>query len=175
MRLSAALEQMKALELRMSEVYLWCSMHFNDLELRQFFSDMADEELAHARAMDNIARSPQAGKVEIDLPGDLPAGIERVIDESFRSIKAHPELESIFLALAEMESCEINRSFNSILAGAESHRMAQLDFLSLNTRRHILMLVEQAAKLGLSDGVRARLSRISVADSDYFRLFSREN
>lgn len=173
MRLSDALEQLKALELKMSEVYLWCSIHFQDLELRQFFSDMADEELAHARALENIARSPQSQRMEIELPEDLLASIERIVDESFRAIKANPDLESIFLALAEMESCEVNRSFNSILAGAESHRLAQLDFLSLNTRRHILMLVEQATKLGLSDGVRGKLSRISVADRDYFRLFSR--
>ena len=173
MRLPDALDRLKALELKMSEVYLWCSMHFEDLELRQFFSDMADEELAHARALDNISRSPQAQMMEIELPEDLPASIESNILDSYRSIKAHPDLESIFLALAEMESCEINRSFNSILSGAESHRLVQLDFLSLNTRRHILMLVEQATKLGLPAAVCGKLSRISVTDQDYYRLFSR--
>jgi hypothetical protein len=173
MKLSDALEQLKSLELRMSEVYLWCSIHFGDLDLRQFFSDMSDEELAHARALDNISRSPLAAKMDIDLPDELPGTIEREIDDAYRKIKADPQLESIFPVLADMESCEINRSFNSILAGAEAHKIAQLDFMSLNTRRHILMLADQAKKLGLSEAVASQLSRISVADRDYFRLFAR--
>lgn len=46
MILAGALEKFKALELKMSEVYLWCSISFEDLGVRQFFVDMSDEYLA---------------------------------------------------------------------------------------------------------------------------------
>jgi hypothetical protein len=39
MILADALDAFKALELKMSEVCLWCSLHFDDIELCQFFRE----------------------------------------------------------------------------------------------------------------------------------------
>jgi rubrerythrin len=171
MILAGALEKFKALELKMSEVYLWCSISFEDLELRQFFADMSDEELSHARALENIGKIAAVKDANYEIPDYLPERIGQKIFEVFARLKQEKELDKIFLLLAEMESSEINQAFDSIVKGVKDAGIQQMDHLNANTRRHILMLARQAEKLGLAEEVRNKIGQISVTDRDYFKLF----
>src|SRR3989339_1139055 len=100
MILAEALEKFKTLELKMSEVYLWCSISFEDLELRQFFADMSDEELSHARALENISRIPAIKDVNFDIPDLLPERIGQKMAQTFARLKREKGLDGIFLLLA---------------------------------------------------------------------------
>ncbi|MDQ7798633.1 MAG: hypothetical protein RDU76_06785 [Candidatus Edwardsbacteria bacterium] len=171
MILAGSLEKFKALELKMSEVYLWCSISFEDLELRQFFADMSDEELSHARALENISRIPALKDVNFDIPDYLPERIGQKMTQTFARLKKEKGLDGIFLLLAELENSEINQAFDSILQGVNHAGIQQIDHLNANTRRHILMLARQAEKLGLAEDVRNKIGQISVTDRDYFKLF----
>ncbi len=155
----------------MSEVYLWCSISFEDLELRQFFADMSDEELSHARALENIGKLPVVKEANFDIPDYLPERIGQKMAETFARLKGEKGLGQIFLLLAEMENSEINQAFDSILKGINDAGIRQVDHLNTNTRRHILMLARQAEKLGLAEDVRNKIGQISVTDRDYFKLF----
>ena len=171
MILAGALEKFKTLELKMSEVYLWCSISFEDLELRQFFADMSDEELSHARALENITKIPAVKDINFDIPDYLPERIGQNLAEIFARLKQEKGLDKIFLHLAELESSEINQAFDSILKGVNDANIQRVDFLSSSTRRHILMLASQAEKLNLSDDIRQKIGQICVTDRDYFKLF----
>ena len=171
MILASALDEFKMLELKMSEVYLWCSIKFENIELRQFFADMSDEELSHARALENISKNPKVREINFDIPDYLPDRILQNINKYFALIKQETALNEIFLYLAEMEDSEINQAFDSILKGVNETKIQQIDFLNINTRRHLLMLAKQAEKLGLSEDVQKKIGQIYVTDRDYFKVF----
>jgi hypothetical protein len=173
MLLLTALEKFKMVELKMSEIYLWCSAHFEDLDLRQFFADMEDEELGHARAFVNIAKDSRIRDFNIDIQVDLSDGILQKMEIQFELIKKKEDLNKIFLYLVELESSEVNKVFESIIKGVRQERLSQVDFMKVNTQRHILMLLKQTEILGLNREIITKIRNISIADDDYYKVFTK--
>jgi hypothetical protein len=171
MLLTDALDKFRGLELKMSSVYLWCSIDAEELELRQFFTDMSDQELGHARYLDEIARAVTNPSLEIDVPASLANDEERKIDAMIAFVKTGPGLDATFAKITEMESGEINLVFESI-CHSDAVARKYSGATCINTKFHINLLKKAAETFPLSDGTRAKISAIQVRDRDYFRVFS---
>jgi hypothetical protein len=171
MLLTDALEKYRGLELKMSEVYLWCSITFDDIELRQFFADMSDQELGHARTLAEIARANKDGKLEIDVPSSLADEEERKIDAMIAFVKTRPGLDAAFAKIAEMESGELNLVFDSVcrsdLIGPKAY-----DSTCTNSRFHINLLKKAVEKFPVSQLIKQQVIGIQVRDASYYKIFS---
>ena len=168
MLLSDALEKFRGIELKMSEVYLWCSINFADIELRQFFNDMSDQELAHARTLDAAARANQGRPMEIDVPGTLADQEERKLDAMIAFVKTGPGLDATFAKIAEMESSEINLVGDSVCR-ADLGQTTR-DNMCTNTRYHINMLKKAVENFPVSEHVKRRVQGIQVHDQVYYKV-----
>lgn len=169
MRLSEALPFFKGLELKMSEAYLWCSINFEDYELRKFFSEMSDAELGHARALESLSAKPESSAVEVDLPAGLADAIRRGLEEKISALKKEKDLSKTFSLIAEMEQSELNTVFDSIVRGLAGLNLAHLE---IGTKQHIASIKEMAERLGIAAEARAALDGLMVKDRSYYRLFT---
>lgn len=169
MRLSEALPVFKGLELKMSEAYLWCSINFEDYELRKFFSEMTEAELSHARALDSLSSRPETARTSIDLPEGLVRDIRAGLEAKVEALQKEKDVHRAFYLIAEMEQSELNAVFDSIVRGLGELNLAHLE---LTTKQHIRHLREAAGKFGATPGVREALDGMLVKDRSYYRLFT---
>jgi rubrerythrin len=155
----------------MSEVYLWCSINSPDLDLRQFFADMSDQELSHARKLDEISNSSDADKVEMNIDISAIQKEERLLDETIAFVKKNPALDDLFMRIAVMESQELNLIFESIcqpkIIGEKLSATSEV-----NTKIHINMLKKAIEKLPLREETQRAINDIQVKDKDYYKLFT---
>jgi hypothetical protein len=170
MKLSQFINKLISLEMKNSECYLWCSINFQDLELRQFFSDMSDEELKHARFLTDISQSPDAGLISMPVPQDLPDKLVAAAAKIADAIKTEKNIDRCFLLVAQLECTELNVIYDSILKHFGSNKKA--GFLTMNTKVHIKMLKEAAETFVTSPQIRKKIEALQVKDRDYYRVFS---
>jgi hypothetical protein len=171
MRLPQAIEGLSAAELRSSEVYLRAALASGELEERQFFIDMAQEELKHARTL--LEMSPQAKVGSSDLAlssGDLEA-VNRTIDEAMRSVQKAKGLDHLFSALARMEKGELNSIYEGILHLYTNHLVpwAKVETFRHSTERHLDMLRRAGEKFALGAEARKEIAGLSVKPVDYYK------
>lgn len=171
MDLKQAADRLKAIELKMSEVYLWCSITFDDLEIRQFFSDMSDQELAHARRLDEIGAAPFAADISIDLPEEVVRAEADRIDDMRAFVKTRPGLDETLAKVAAMESGELNVIFES-LCNSTAVGEKMINAVCINTKFHINLLKRAVEKFPVSDATRQMVYDIRVRDKDYYKVFS---
>jgi hypothetical protein len=170
MKLSQFLNKLIGLEMKNSECYLWCSINFQDLELRQFFADMSDEELKHARILTEISRSPEAGLLSMPVPEDLPDRMVAAAGKIADALKQEKDLDRSFLLVAQLEGTELNIIYDSILKHFSGNKKA--DFLTMNTKVHIKMLKEAAETFVRSPEIKGKVMAIQAKEKDYYRLFA---
>lgn len=169
MKLSQFLNKLISLELKNSECYLWCSMNFEELELRQFFADMSDEELKHARLLTEISKTPEADALSIAVAPDLPDKMVAAAVKISEDIKKEKDLDQCFRLIAQLESAELNVIYDSILKHFDGNNKA--DFLSMNTAVHITMLKQAADTFATSPEVKKLVQAIEIKNRDYYKLF----
>ncbi len=171
MRLKEAADRLKQLELKMSEVYLWCSINFEDLEIRQFFSDMSDQELAHARRLDEIRTSPYAADIAIGITDEMIQDERKRLDSIVSFVKTGPGLDETMLKIVDMESGELNLIFESI---CQSPLVGQklVNAVCINTKFHINLLKKAAEQFPLRDDTKRKIYGLQVRDKNYYKVFS---
>ncbi len=169
MRLAEALPVFKGLELKMSEAYLWCSINFEDYELREFFAEMTEAELGHARALDILSAKPELSRAAIELPEGLVESIRNGLEEKVRALQRENDAARAFALVAGMERSELNGVFDSIVKGLAGLNLGHLE---LTTRQHIASIKEAAVKFGMPEGIKASLDDLLVKDRSYYRLFT---
>jgi len=171
MKLYDLLDKCKTLELKMSEVYLWCSINSPDLDLRQFFADMSDQELGHARKLDEISKIVAAKSMEMDIARSVIDKEEKSMEEAISFVKNNPALDDLFMRIAKMESQELNLIFESIcqpkIIGEKLSATSEV-----NTKIHINMLKKAIEKLPLREETQRAINDIQVKDKDYYKLFT---
>jgi len=169
LKLSQFLNKLITLELKNSECYLWCSINFEALEIRQFFADMSDEELKHARLLTEISQSPEASLLSLEVPPDLPDKMVLAAVKISETIKKEKDLDQCFRLIAQLECGELNVIYDSILKHFDGNKKA--NFLAMNTSAHINMLKEAAEKYVNSPEVKKQVLAIEVRNRDYYKLF----
>lgn len=169
MRLAEALPVFKGLELKMSEAYLWCSINFEDYELRKFFSEMSDAELGHARALDSLSAKPEVLKTAMEIPEGLVASIRDGLESKVQALRVERDLQRAIALVADMETSELNTVFDSIVRGLAGLNLAHLE---LTTRQHIATIREAAERFGAPAEVKEKLLGMTVKDRSYYRLFT---
>jgi hypothetical protein len=171
MKLNEALDKCKDLELKMSEVYLWCSSHYEGIELRQLFFEMSNQEQAHARMLDEIARAHKGSEIKIELTTDVIAREEDLLNKMIQFVKLKPELDELLLRIADMESQEVNLIFESIcqsdIIGTKLSGSA-----GINTKFHINLLKKAVESLPLKEATKQAIYGIQIRDKHYYRLFN---
>lgn len=175
MKLSLALSIFQGMELKLSEAYFKCSLNFSssrddeDPEVAAFFSELADAETAHARALDSLGKRPEVAGLEIDIPQGLAEELTILIDSKVKEIKEAKSLDRALELVADLEQSELNAIFDSIVQGLAAINLAHLE---LTTKQHINFIQEKAAKFDLDGRVKERIDNLRVKDRDYYRLFT---
>jgi len=169
MKLKDVLDKCKGMELRMSEIYLWCASHYEDLDIRQLFSDMSDQEMSHARMLDDIAKAHPGSAIEIEITGAIIDREQQMLDKMIAFVKSQPELDELFLRIADMESHELNLIFESLcrsdLIGAKLIGSSQV-----NTKYHINLLKKAVEKFPLREATKQAISGIQIRDKDHYKV-----
>lgn len=171
MRLSQAIEGLSAAELRSSEVYLRAALASDGLEARQFFIDMAKEELKHARTLLEMAPQARSGAFDLALSaGDLEA-VNKTVEEAMKAVRKAGGADQLFSALARMEKGELNSIYESVLHFYTNHLVPwpKVETFRHSTERHIVMLKEAGARFGLGGRIREELESLSVKKTDYYK------
>ena len=171
MRLDEALDKFKGLELQMSTAYLWCSITFEDLELRQFFSDMSDEELTHARALDEIMLKNPTALYQIDISQDKVQNEEDRIVRAIATVKTGLDVPATFAAVAQMEAGELNLVFESIMQAMRDGNLKKMEHISISTSYHIKKLKEAAGKFAIPGEIWSKINELTVKNSEYYKVF----
>jgi hypothetical protein len=169
MMLAEALPVFKSLELKMSEAYLWCSINFEDYELRKFFSEMTDAELGHARALESLGSRPETARAVIDISPDMVDDIRADLEARVRELSGERDVQRVFQLIADLEKSELNAVFDSIVRGLAELNLAHLE---LTTKQHIASVREAADRFGIASEARAALDELMVKDRGYYRLFT---
>lgn len=169
MKLGQALSIFQDLELKMSEAYFRCSLNFGDPKAAAFFSELADAETGHARALESLMKRPEVSALNIDIPQDLIDETRSFMDSKIKEIKAEQNLDRALELVADLEQSELNTVFDSIVRGLSEINLAHLE---LTTNQHIKFIQETAAKFDLEGRVRERLENLMVKDRKYYRLFT---
>jgi len=89
MNLRQALSIFQDLELKMSEAYLRCSLNFSHPEAAAFFSELADAEAGHARALDGLMKRSEVTALGIDISRELVDATKLLIESKKRRSKAN--------------------------------------------------------------------------------------
>ncbi len=171
MDLFLAIESLSSAELKSSEVYLRAALASSELEVRQFFVDMAQEELKHARTLLEMSPQVRFGAFDLALSaGDLEA-VDKTVDEAMEAVRKSGNADQLFYALARMEKGELNSIYESVLHFYTNHLVPWLKVMSFHhsTERHISMLKEAVAKFGLGERTRQEIESLSVKPPNYYR------
>lgn len=171
MKLSQAIEGLSSAELRSSEVYLRVALASGELEERQFFIDMAQEELKHARTLLEMSPQVKAGSLDLALStGELEA-VHRTIEEALRAVPSAKGLGQLFSALARMEKGELNSIYEGILHLYTNHlvQRTKVETFRHSTERHLDMLRRAGEKFSLGAEARREIAGLSVKPVDYYK------
>lgn len=115
MRITEAIDGLSKAELRSSEAYLRAALASGELEERQFFIDMAKEELKHARTLLEMAPQVRPEDFELSLSAGELEAVGKTVDEALRAVARAGDPDRLFLALARMERGELNSIYESLL------------------------------------------------------------
>lgn len=153
----------------MAEAYLRSSLNFNDPEVSAFFSEMADAESSHARALDSLIKRPEMEGIWIEMPEGLHDELTALINSKVKQLKEERDLDRALLLLADLEQSELNNVFDSIVKGLADHNLAHLELI---TKQHIRFIQERTAKFNIGPDINRRINELLVKDRYYYRLFT---
>lgn len=170
MKLEDVLDKCKGMELLMSEVYLWCSSHYEDMDFRQLFFDMSDQEMSHARMLDDIAKAHPGSAIEIDITVSVMDREQQMLKEMISFVKSMPEMDELFLRIADMESHELNLIFES-LCQSDIIGAKLIGYSQVNTKYHINLLKKAVDKLPLSEATKNVIYGIQIRDKDHYKVY----
>ncbi len=171
MKLTQAIEGLSAAEIMSSEVYLRAALASGELEERQFFIDLAKEELKHARTLLEMAPQTRSMDFELSLSAGELEAVGKTVDEALREVGRASDRDHLFLALVRMERGELNSIYESLLHLYTNHLLprAKVDTFRQSTERHLDMLRQAPDRFRLGEEVRREIGRLYVKRIDYYK------
>jgi len=172
MYLDRAMNRLADLELKAAQAYLRAAQAFETREFKQFFAEMAREELDHARAILEMMASVKPSTYDLAVTEAKLEEAAGAIARCSSALINHEDLEAAFVAIAEMEGTEINSIYESVLHYYTNQLLPShgVEVFHQSTEVHIRMLREAAGRFGLEPGVRGQLEGLAVKPLGYYKV-----
>ena len=150
-RLATMVDRCAQLELRAKRLYETLAAKFSDRpEASRFFATLAQQEQSHAELLGICREAAQRGRWHAELPNPwerLVPGLEEHLDLIEGSLDEIVTLKEALQLVVQIESGEINRTFQAILASCDVPFTKRLAAFGRATEIHATYIADQVPKL----------------------------
>jgi hypothetical protein len=150
-RLATMVDRCVQLELRAKRLYEMLAARFSDQpEASRFFATLAEQEQTHAELLGMCSQAARRGRWHAELPNPwerLVPGLEEHLDLIEGSLDEIVTLKDALQLVVQIESGEINRTFQAILASCDVPFVQKLAAFGRATEIHATYIADQIPKL----------------------------